>query len=322
MKTTVIIPNFNGKTFLYNCLISLQKCVPQDFDILVVDNGSTDGSVEMMNESFPKIRLILLNSNTGFAHAVNEGVKAAVTPYAILLNNDTTVATDFVEKLEKAIEEDKHTFSVSAKMVSMQQPQLLDGAGDLYCALGWAFALGKGKDVRTHYTRKGSVFSACGGAAIYRIDMMKEIGYFDENHFAYLEDVDVGYRARIYGYENKYCPDAVCLHAGSGFSGSRYNEFKIRLASRNSVYLIYKNMPLLQIILNLPFLAVGFLVKIAFFIKKGFGRIYCEGLIEGIKLSVSEKGRKKRVIFHMANLTNYLKIQLLLWWNLLRRVTG
>ena len=94
------------------------------------------------------------------------------------------------------------------------------------------------------------------------MDILKEIGLFDENHFAYLEDVDLGYRAKIHGYDNFYEPLAVCYHAGSGFSGSRYNEFKVNLSSRNSIYLILKNMPLLQLLINLPFLLLGFLTKI------------------------------------------------------------
>lgn len=102
-----------------------------------------------------------------------------------------------------------------------------------------------------------------------------KIGYFDENHFAYLEDIDIGYRARIFGYQNGYCPDAIVYHAGSGASGSRYNAFKVDLSSRNSIYLIYKNMPLLQLILNLPFLLLGFLVKTLFFIKRDLGFFIC-----------------------------------------------
>ena len=109
----------------------------------------------------------------------------------------------------------------------------------------------------------------CGGAAIYRKKIMEKIGYFDEEHFAYLEDTDIGYRARIYGYENWYAPDAVVYHVGSGTSGSRYNHFKTRYSSRNNIYLIYKNMPLLQIILNLPFLVAGFLIKFLFTKRNG-----------------------------------------------------
>ncbi len=322
MNTTIIIPNFNGIQYLEECLLSLQKCEPLDFHIIVVDNGSTDGSVELLKDKFPKIEGIFLTENTGFAAAVNRGLEQTKTPYALLLNNDTTVEPDFVQQMEKAIESHKNCFSVSAKMVMMQQKDLLDGAGDLYCALGWAFALGKGKDQNQFYTKPAKIFSSCGGAVIYRMDILQKIGLFDENHFAYLEDVDIGYRARIYGYDNWYEPKAVVYHAGSGFSGSRYNEFKINLSSRNSIYLILKNMPILQILLNIPFLLLGFLTKIVFFIKKGHGYTYCKGLVNGFRLYFAEKGKSHKVPFQVCNTWHYIKIEIELLWNIVRRITG
>lgn len=322
MKTTIIIPNYNGIEYLENCLFSLQKCEPNDFHIIVVDNGSADGSVELLKEKFPTVEAVFLSENTGFAPAVNRGLERTKTPYALLLNNDITVEPDFVERMEKAMDEHEKCFSVSAKMLMMQKPELLDGAGDLYCALGWAFALGKGKRAAEHYTKPAKIFSSCGGAVIYRMDILHKIGFFDENHFAYLEDVDLGWRARIHGYENRYEPSAIVYHAGSAFSGSRYNEFKINLSSRNSIYLILKNMPLLQILLNLPFLILGFLIKIAFFIKKGYGKTYCKGLLNGFRLYFSKEGRAHKVLFKPCNLKNYVIIELELLWNMIHRVIG
>jgi len=322
MKTTIIIPNYNGIEYLENCLHSLQKCEPADFHIIVVDNGSTDGCVELLKEKFPAVEKVFLPENIGFAPAVNRGLELVKTPYALLLNNDVMVEPDFVLRMEEAMDAHKNCFSVSAKMLQMHNPDLLDGAGDLYCALGWAFALGKGKTAMDHYTKLAKIFSSCAGAAIYRMDILSEIGFFDENHFAYLEDVDLGWRARIAGYYNYYEPSAVVYHAGSGFSGSRYNEFKINLSSRNSIYLILKNMPLLQIIINLPFLILGFLTKIAFFIRKGHGKTYCKGLLNGFKLYFSAEGRPHKVPFKLCNLKNYIYIELELLWNIFRRVIG
>ena len=167
------------------------------------------------------------------------------------------------------------------------------------------------------YERPREVFSACAGAAIYERRIFDEIGGFDEAHFAYLEDVDVCWRARIAGYRSIYVPNAVVRHVGSATSGSIYNEFKVRHSSRNSIYLIYKNMPFLQIVLNLPFLIVGFLVKFLFFVKNGGpGGTYAKGLISGVRMC----RREKKVRFQWKNLRNYGKIQLELWVNLIRRV--
>lgn len=322
MKTTVVIPNYNGKQYLEKCLLSLQQCKNTHFEIIVVDNGSTDGSVELINKQFPTVKSIFLSHNTGFAKAVNIGLKEVSTNYVLLLNNDIVVESDFVDQMEKAMERHPNGFAVNSRMLSMSNHSLLDGAGDLYCALGWAFALGKGKDKQCNYLKEAKIFSACGGASIYRMDILKIIGYFDENHFAYLEDVDLGYRAKIYGYGSFYTPDAICYHMGSAFSGSRYNEFKVKLSSRNSVYLILKNMPLLQILLNLPFLFIGFFIKILFFLKKGMGKLYLKGLMDGFRLFFSKKGHNNKVKFQWKHMRFYIQIQFELWLNIIRRVFG
>ena len=322
MKSTVIIPNFNGMKFIENCMKAMEKETSTQYQIIVVDNGSIDGSREWIEKNCPQVKLIAMGENTGFCGAVNAGIKAATTPYVILLNNDTEVEYGFVKALEDALESEKKSFSVSAKMVDMKNPEVFDGAGDLYCALGWAFALGKGKSVKDNYTETAEIFSACGGAVIYRKEILEEIGVFDQNHFAYLEDCDLGYRAQIFGYRNYYTPKAVVRHAGSGVSGSKHNEFKVNLSSKNSVYLIYKNMPALQILVNLPFLLPGFMVKYLFFIKKGLGRTYRKGICNGIRLCKSEEGRRHKVLFVWNHLPNYLRIQWKLWVNVVRRFVG
>lgn len=320
MKATVVIPNYNGISYLKGCLDSLQAQTTRDFSVLVVDNGSTDGSYELI-ERYPEVNRIRFEENRGFCGAVNAGIAAADSEYVILLNNDTRVKERFVEKLIEAIEKDPGIFSVSAKMLDMNRPERVDDAGDLYCALGWAFARGKGKPA-DGYTVCCSIFSACGGAAIYRKAVFDRIGMFDEKHFAYLEDLDIGYRARIYGYRNLYEPEAEALHAGSGFSGSRYNEFKVNLSSANSVYVIGKNMPILQILINLPFLLAGFAVKTMFFSLKGLGVTYIKGLGRGLACCFSKEGRNRHVRFKWKHLGNYFFIQLELWWNILLRFIG
>ncbi len=320
MKTTIVIPNYNGIKYLKDCLDSLMKQTTTDFKILIVDNGSTDGSFELLT-SYPEVNAIRFEENKGFCGAVNAGIKASDTPYVILLNNDTVVRDSFVKELEETIEKDDKIFSVAAKMLDMYNPDVIDGAGDLYCALGWAYARGKGGKSKD-YDVPCKIFSACGGAVIYRKEVFEKIGYFDERHFAYLEDLDVGYRARIHGYQNWYQPKAEVLHAGSGSSGSRYNEFKVNLSSANSVYVIGKNMPLLQVFINLPFLLAGFTIKILFFILKGLGITYIKGLLRGVKMCSDKEGRRAHVPFKIKNLGNYACIQVELWWNISLRFIG
>mgnify|MGYP001297155929 FL=1 len=303
MKTTIIIPNYNGLSFMEPCFEALEAQTMKDFKILVVDNGSTDGSVEWLKER--EIPSIFLPENTGFSGAVNVGIRAADTPYVILLNNDTKVAPHYVEALERAMDRSEKIFSVSSKMIQMYHPDLMDDAGDMYSVLGWAFQRGVGRPEKL-YKKSCRVFTACAGAAIYRREVFETIGYFDEMHFAYLEDIDVGYRARIAGYDNIYCPAALVWHVGSGTSGSKYNSFKVKLAARNNVYLNYKNMPCLQLIINAIPIAAGIFVKYSFFRKLGFGKDYLEGLKEGIRTAK----KCKKVAYRPERLKNYLAIEL------------
>ncbi len=312
---TVIIPNYNGIRYIGECLDSLIKQT-METDIIVVDNASTDGSADIVR-NYKDARLIVLSENFGFCRAVNEGIAAAKTKYVLLLNNDTKATPTFVEELYKVIDAHPDTFSVASKMLQMNAPEKIDSAGDLYCALGWAFSLGKDKK-KTRYDRESVIFSACGGASIYRKEYLDRVGYFDELHFSYLEDVDIGYRARIMGYVNRYAPKAVVYHAGSGTTGSRHNPFKVRLAARNSWYVIYKNMPALQIIINLPFILIGFGVKALFFTLKGYGREYLSGMKRGFLMCVA--GRKYP--FDRRFTGNYCRIQLELWLNMIRLITG
>lgn len=318
-EITVVIPNYNGKKYLSDCLKSLenQEAGTPEFTVLVVDNGSTDGSERELVEQWQSVEHILLSENTGFCHAVNLGIQAAKTPYVILLNNDTKVMPGFVKGLYEAIKVREKAFSVSAQMLMWDKPELLDDAGDRYCVLGWAYGRGKGRPAE-QYDRHAEVFSACGGAAIYRRAVFEEIGYFDEEHFAYLEDLDIGYRARIHGYRNYYTPAAKVLHFGSASTGSRYNEWKTKQSSANNVYVIGKNMPLLQWLWNLPFILMGFLVKFLFFCKKRMGILYLKGLACGLKKCFSEAGRRNKVRFCWKNLGNYLAIQWQLYINTLR----
>lgn len=313
-EVSIVIPNYNGKHFLKACLEAVFAQTIKDLEVIVVDNGSTDGSQEYLAK-FPSVRILSLDQNYGFCRAVNEGIKAAASDYVILLNNDTEVEKDFAKELLEAIKADERIFSCSSKMLQFHERERIDDAGDYYCALGWAFGRGKG-DLASDYETTAKIFAACAGAAIYRKKMLEELGYFDEKHFAYLEDIDLGYRARIAGYRNVYAPKAVVYHVGSGFSGSVHNAFKVKLSSRNSIYLAYKNMPWLQLILNAPFLLLGCLIKWLFFWKKGLGKEYLCGLREGIRLC--REGKKVR--FQWKNLPNYAVIQWELWLNMFRRL--
>ena len=303
MQVTVIIPNYNGRHFLGKCLESIEK---ERVEVIIVDNSSSDGSVEYITEHYPDFTLIKNQENLGFAAAVNQGISASKTDYVFLLNNDTELEENCISNLVRCIETDENIFAVSSKMIQFENRDVMDDAGDEYTILGWTKKVGNGRSPDL-YNEKKEVFSACAGAAIYRRSIFNEIGYFDENFFAYLEDVDISYRARIHGYKSIYCPEAVVYHHGSGTSGSKHNAFKVKISARNNVYLPYKNMPWPQLALNIIFLLLGYFIKYLFFLKGGYGKYYLDGLKEGFK---SRHNIKK--IGYKGNLINYVKIEWLL----------
>ena len=304
-KTAVVIPNYNGIKYLADCLNSLKKQSEKDFDVIVVDDCSTDESIRELECNFSWVRSVKRSENGGFAVAVNDGIRIAKengAEYILLLNNDTVADEFFVEKMIHAIKADSQIFS-----------------GDFYSVLGWAYARGKGKNA-SKYNKKCRIFAACAGAAIYRMDILDEIGLFDEAHFAYLEDIDIGYRARLCGYYNMYEPEAVVYHAGSATSGSRYNEFKIRLAARNSVILIYKNQTVLQVILHFVPLTAGFLIKQLFFAIKGYGKTYHKAVLEGLKLCSTPEMKQKKIGIVKGHFADTCKLEWQLWVNVLRKI--
>lgn len=315
-EVTIIIPNYNGKALLENCIRTLERQTCQSFRLVVVDNGSTDGSASVRSEKLD-MEVIALNENTGFCGAVNLGIRRSDTPYVLLLNNDTEADEHFVGEMLKGIKKSDRIFSCGAQMLDFRRRDIIDNAGDLYTLFGWAVARGKGKPA-ADFSKEKDVFSCCGGAVIYRRELLAQTGLLDERHFAYLEDVDLGYRARLMGYRNRYIPAAKVYHVGSATTGTRYNEKKVYLAARNSMFVIYKNMPLLQLLFNLPFLLAGVLIKWLFFVKKGFGRAYLRGI--GAGLAGCRSCRKVR--FVSGRLWRYVTLEWEIFTNVFRLFLG
>ncbi len=315
MKVSVVTPNYNGEKFLKTFFESLNDDSELIGEVIIVDNGSTDKSKEYIrNNSFNFPVILIENSqNLGFSPAVNQGIIKAKYEYVFSLNNDTEIKKGSIRALVDLISSDDNIFSVQAKMLQYKNKQLIDDVGDEYNLLAWTKKTGENHD-SNEYTEVCDIFSACAGAAMYRKSILDEIGMFDDNFFAYMEDVDLAIRSKINGYRNLLCPDAIVYHIGSATSGSRYNEFKVRLAARNNVWVVYKNLPIPLKILNFIFLFFGFLIKYIFFIKKGFGSIYLQGLKEGL----STRNKIDKVKFKSKNTKNYFKIEYRLIINTLK----
>ena len=318
METTqisIVIPNFNGIKFIKECLNSVKNQKISYYEVIIIDNASTDGSVEYLKHNYPEFILIENKENLGFAAAVNQGIKLSNGEYIFLLNNDTELGVKCISNLINCIEKDETIFGVSSKMIQFQDRNHIDDAGDEYTILGWTHKVGNNKSTKLYYSER-EIFSACAGAALYRRNVFDIIGYFDEKFFAYMEDVDISYRARIYGFKCVYCPDAVVYHRVSATSGSKYNSFKIKLAARNNVYVPYKNMPWPQLAFNFVFLIMGFLIKYLFFLKKGHGNDYITGLKEGL----NSLDKIEKIKYKNGRLTNYLLIEWILIKNTIKSI--
>ena len=316
---SVIIPNYNGENFIANCLDSLMVQSFSAFgklEIIVVDDCSTDTSVEII-KTYQNLRLLENPVNSGFDKSVNQGILASNGKYCLLLNNDVVVDRDFVKYLYLHIDDNPQVFSVSSKMVRYYERDKLDDTGDFYNLLGWGYKRGDGQSVNA-YNKPTAIFSTCAGAGIYRRSVLAELGLFDEAFFAYMEDVDISYRGLINGYQNRYEPKAICYHIGSATTaeGQKYSPFKVQISARNNIYVVYKNMPLIQLLVNSPFLLLGFLIKYGLFLKRGFGRDYAAGIKEGLK------NHKKitKVPFQLKNLGNYFFIEAQLVLNVFRQI--
>jgi GT2 family glycosyltransferase len=277
-RVTVVIPNWNGERLLKLCLGSLRDQSFRDFETLLVDNGSTDGSLDFVAGNFPEVKTIALGENLGFSGAVNAGIRGSGTEFVALLNNDTEQDPGWLEALVRAAEDHPESGLFASKLVDFHDRRVLDGAGDAMRLSGLPYRLGHGERDRGRFERAGYVFGACAAAALYRVSLFEEIGLFDENFVSYCEDGDLSFRAQLSGYRCFYVPGAVVYHMGSASTGGKRSAPATRLGTRNSFSLLVKNLPLSVVPHILPFFALGQLARLLTAAATGSLRAHLEGL--------------------------------------------
>jgi GT2 family glycosyltransferase len=236
----VVIPNWNGAALLPACLAALAAQTYRDYELVVVDNGSSDASLAVLAR-FPAVRVLRLARNCGFGAATNAGIRATDSRYVATLNNDAMPAPGWLEALVAAAEADPRVGMCASQMVFAARPDLLNSCGIALDRVGIAWDLLGGQPVGADRDLV-EPFGPCAGAALYRRAMLAEIGLFDERFFAYLEDVDLAWRARRRGWRCRYVPAARVLHRHSATAGEG-SAWKRYLLARNKVWLIAKNYP-------------------------------------------------------------------------------
>lgn len=242
---SVIIVNCNGRAFLPVCLGSLYSMdYPLDrLEVILVDNASSDGSIEYIAQEFPTVRTVQLDRNYGFCKPNNEGAKAACGEYLVFLNNDTEVTRGWLRALVKPAMEDADVVSCASKMLYQDRRDTINSAGGKLTIVGGGFYRGKGDKDSPQYGQAGYTGFACAAGALVKRDFFLSSGGFDEDYFAACEEHDLSWKAWLYGYKVSYAPKAVMYHCESGTFGTRSNADaqKVFLNTRNHLYNIVKN---------------------------------------------------------------------------------
>jgi GT2 family glycosyltransferase len=273
-KVSVVVVNWNGEQFLEQCLTALMSQALTPHEIIVVDNASTDNSLDIARR-FPSVRLVALDSNTGFAVANNIAIAIAApeSEWIALMNPDAFAEPRWLEALMSAVVANPRFDVFGSKLINANCPSLLDGAGDVYHMSGLVWRMGHGAALPTCTEGAHEVFSPCAGAALYRRSALRETGGFDEDYFCYVEDVDLGFRLRLAGYRCLYVPESIAHHIGSGTTGGGHSDFAMYHGHRNLVWTFVKNMPSFLFWLLLPLHVALNLVSIILFSLRGHGNV-------------------------------------------------
>lgn len=297
----IVIPNWNGREMLAHCLHSLEAQTERNFRVTVVDNGSKDGSIELLEQEFPTVRLLRFTGNQGFSVAVNWGISEAGAPWILLLNNDMEVAPDCLEILDRGIKKYWEYDFFALKMINFKDRDILDGAGDAVLRGGVGYRLGTMEKDRDVYRVDRDVFGACGGGGLYSRKFFEKVGLFDNGFFAYLEDVDLNLRANRLGMRCRYLSGARVFHIGSATTGKKVNTFTVRLSTRNNFAVVVKNYSCGMALRFLFPFALYQLAWILFVVKKGMFFSYCRGILQTFRLLPQMIGKRRKILADPAN---------------------
>ncbi|MFZ5998824.1 MAG: glycosyltransferase family 2 protein [Nitrospirota bacterium] len=269
--TSIRTVNYNGLKYLSACFDSIKKSIyPLDkLEVIMVDNASSDGSIAFVKESYPWVKVIALNENTGFSKANNIGAKNAQGEYVVFLNNDTVVDPNWLNGLVQIMESDRDIGIVGSKLLLMDTPTKLNSAGAAIAFNGGGYDIGfldNDSDVYNTPGERGCVRAA---AAMVRREEFLDFGGFDEDHFMYFEDVDLCWRYWLFGKKIVYIPSSVIYHKFGGSSGTfRHAPLRVFYGTRNALLNIFKNYQMHNI--PLPFLFSFFIhtLEILYFIAR------------------------------------------------------
>lgn len=237
---SVIVLNWNGKHLLERCLPSVLGQDHGDYEVVLFDNGSTDGSPEWVALHFPAVRVLRSDENVGFSRGNNQAIRATDSPFVVLLNNDADPEPNWLGELIAAATPNPSVGMCASKMVRADDPTVMDTCGIEVDRAGIGWDRYSGEPERSEEKEPYEIFGPCGGAALYRREMLDQVGLLDEDFFIYYEDIDLAWRAQRAGWHCLYVPSARVVHRHSGTVGER-SPFKQYLLGRNKLWTIVKN---------------------------------------------------------------------------------
>ena len=295
MSVTVVIVNWCSGELLERCLGHLSCQVLLPTRILVIDNGSEDGS-EVCGEQFAGVEVCRLGANLGFAAANNRALAMlGDSEWVALLNPDAFPEPDWLQRLIEAAKKHPGYAMFASRQLMAADLNRLDGEGDAYHVSGLVWRQGYGRSLAQSINVPQEVFSPCAGAALYRKDALMAVGGFDEDFFCYVEDVDLGFRLRLAGHKTMYVPDAVVHHVGSATTGGQHSNFAVYHGHRNLVWTYVKNMPGWLFWAFLPGHLVMNLLTVCLFACRGQGRVLLKAKRDAL-LGLPKMWRKRQVI--------------------------
>ncbi len=310
----IIIPNYNGLEHLKTCFESIKLQSYREYKIILVDNNSTDESIKFTKETFPDSTIINLDKNYGFAKAVNEGIHLSLAVskcrYILLLNNDIELTPGFIETAVKTFEKVPDASVIAVKMLNFFRRDEIDDCGDFIKGKGGSpMARGHGEKDTGQYDKEEYIFGACAGASFYKKEIFENAGLFDEDFFAYYEDIDFSFRAQLMGCKCFYQPKAVCYHKRGGTSSIATHGFQTEMCERNLVIMRIKNYPLIIYLLYQPLFLIARVKRYYSFIRFHSFNIFLKafkGYIRGLGLLLFQLPKRLQIQKNRKVRINYI----------------
>jgi hypothetical protein len=311
---SVIIVNYNGKRFLFDCLSSILSQVYCPVEVIIVDNASSDGSVEYSQKNFPQVKVITLSSNRGFAGGTNAGIRAAKGEFILTLNNDTIVDSHMLEEIVRPMLAESCIGICGSKM--LLPDGRINSTAICISRSGAAWDRGMGEPDDGQYDVAEEVFGSCAGAALYRHTMLNEIGLFDEDFFLYMEDVDLAFRARLSGWKCMYVPSARVIHVHGGTTEPN-SDISVYYGNRNILWYVIKDFPLKFLLVSLPWIIGRNCAVIPYYFLKGKGKTIVKAKVDAIKGLFSMFKKRQDIVRKVSD--NETKKWILFWCRLSRK---